>query len=463
MALGVYTASMAPGLTWAHDSADGGELAAAAWSLGIPHPPGYPTYVLLAHLLTYLPIGEVATRTNLLSALCAAATAALVAWTLARAGCRWAAAAAAGDALALAPLLWSQATVTEVHTLNGLFAALLAAWALLSGRGRRGRAWALAVGAAWGLSMGNHPTALFCAPLVALALGRSGRRWGWGVAGVMLGLGVYLYLPLRAAAAPPINWGDPRTLGRFWWTVSGAPYRQFVLSLPLAYLPARSLAWIRLLTDQFSPLGLALALWGAAALRVEDRPFLAATGGTIALVSLFALGYNTSDSYLYLIPAVVCLGLWLGVGMDALLSVLFARAHWAAWGMAALLLLLPVAGLLLRFPVFDLSADRTPEEFGAAVLTQAPPRAVVFSRQDAHTFTLWYLQQTQGLRPDVVVVDVDLTEYPWYNEPLSVRLSGDVSALAALAEVDLRQAAMVLGRPACWIGVQYASLQCANP
>ena len=81
----LYLATLAPGLTWAHDSSDGGELAAAAYTLGIAHPPGYPTYVLLAHLFTRLPVGEVATRTNLFSAVSAAAASALVTLNLARA------------------------------------------------------------------------------------------------------------------------------------------------------------------------------------------------------------------------------------------------------------------------------------------------------------------------------------------------------------------------------------------
>lgn len=470
VSLGFYLATLAPGLTWAHDSGDGGELAAAARTLGIPHPPGYPTYLLLAHLFTLLPVGEVATRTNLLSAVCAAGTAALLTWTLARAGGRRAAAVGAGLALAFSPLLWSQATVTEVHTLNGLFAALLLALAALAEpraprTPRQSALLALAVGSAWGLSLGNHPTALFCAPLVFLALWRLRRPGFFGIAGVALGLAVYLYLPLRAAADPPINWGDPRTPERFWWMISGAPYRPFIFSLPQEYLPARLLAWAGLLTQQFGGVGLAVAALGAAALWTTERPLLWATGTTVALCSVFAVGYNTSDSYLHLIPALVCLGLWLGVGMNGLISALAARARWAARVVAVLTVVLPLAAGICRFPALDLSGDRAAHDFGAAILAQTPAGAVVPSRRDAHTFALWYFQHALGRRPDVIVVDLDLLGYDWYTAHLARQpgAPGWADMLLAGGEDDLRQAAQTLGRPICRIGPEGTGLICAGP
>jgi len=57
---------------------DSGELTTAAWSLGVAHPPGFPFYVLMAHLATWVPIGSVAVRVNAASALFAALAAALL-------------------------------------------------------------------------------------------------------------------------------------------------------------------------------------------------------------------------------------------------------------------------------------------------------------------------------------------------------------------------------------------------
>jgi hypothetical protein len=467
--LGFYLATLAPGLAWAHDSGDGGELAAAARTLGIPHPPGYPTYLLLAHLFTHLPVGQVATRLNLFSAVCAAATASLLTWTLARRGVSQAGAVGAGLALAFSPLLWSQATITEVHTLNGLFTALLLALVTLAEFGtcrsqRQVSLLALTVGGTWGLSLGNHPTALFGGPLVLLTLWRL-RRFGPGAIGVVLGLAVYLYLPLRAASGSPINWGDPQTLERFWWVISGTPYRPFIFALPLHHLPTRLLSWTGLLTQQFGWVGLMMTALGAAVLWTADGSLFGATGTTVLLCSFFAIGYDTTDSYLYLMPALICLGLWLGIGMGWLISALAERTHSVAYLGAVLAIVLPLIAAAYRFPTLDRSDDRAADDFGAAILVQAPPKAVILSQRDTYTFALWYFQYALGQRPDVTVVDSDLLGYDWYVASLSQRLAAPalVSPCLAVGGENPQQSANLLNRPVCQISSEGTVLMCADP
>lgn len=145
IALGVYLATLPAGLTWAHDSADGGDLVAAALVTGVAHPTGYPTFTLLARLFAALPWGSPAWRVALLSACCGALAAALVTATVLdlqlprdrdnpslpalAAHPSWsgvAAATTAGLMLAFSTLLWGQSTVAEVYALLACFAAALA-------------------------------------------------------------------------------------------------------------------------------------------------------------------------------------------------------------------------------------------------------------------------------------------------------------------------------------------------
>ena len=118
--LAIYLGTLALGLTWANAGSDGGDLIAAAATGGIAHPTGYPLYLLLARLFQFLPLGSLAFRANLLSAIATALAAALVYGLVMRSSSssrevlNWPAGLAAGYAFGLAPLIWSQAVMTEV-------------------------------------------------------------------------------------------------------------------------------------------------------------------------------------------------------------------------------------------------------------------------------------------------------------------------------------------------------------
>ncbi len=110
---------------------DSGELVAAVHTLGIPHPSGFPLYVLLGKLWTLvLPVGSIAFRMSLFSAMCAAAacTVLLVVGRVVGLGRR--AAIFGALMLGLAPSFWSQANIQRVYTLNALSLVVAVLFAL---------------------------------------------------------------------------------------------------------------------------------------------------------------------------------------------------------------------------------------------------------------------------------------------------------------------------------------------
>src|SRR5881396_41572 len=66
-----YARTLAPGVTWANDGADSGDLVTAAATLGVAHPTGYPTYLILARLFQLIPVGDLALRSTIVSAVAA--------------------------------------------------------------------------------------------------------------------------------------------------------------------------------------------------------------------------------------------------------------------------------------------------------------------------------------------------------------------------------------------------------
>ena len=448
LALAVYLLTAPAGLTWVHDSADGGDLITAALVTGVAHPTGYPTFTLLARWFTRLPWGTPAWRVTLLSAsggaLAAAAVAATmqtwldgdskwIAWPLREEapgatpplprGLAALVAGATGLMLAFTTLLWGQSTVAEVYALQAGLAAVLI-WTLARWRCGHGRAWAALAGFVLGLALGNHVTAVWLLPLAGtwLLAGRRPLPWrALGVFGVALlaGLAVYAYLPAAASGNPPVNWGDPQSWDGFWWLVSGRLYHSFVFSTGWPDALARLAAWAGLLWRDFLPWGVALALAGLG-LAFRSKPWLAAGAVASLLLGLiWAIGYDTSDSLLTLLPGWVIVALGAGLGLAALVRWLVAFRDWGPGLAAALCMVVAVTPLALHWPTQDVHRDRQAEDFLAAIMETVDPEALVVTAGDRATFALWYGRYGLEQRLDVVPVSRDLWSLTSYRETVA--------------------------------------------
>lgn len=441
--LAIYLMSMAPGLTWANQGSDGGDLIAAAATGGVAHPTGYPVYLLLARAFQMLPIGSLAYRTNLMSAIAAAFAAVLMyalnirSLPLFKERPNWLAGLASAFAFGLAPLIWSQAVITEVYALHTLFVMLLLYLfsdnlpAFFTPKRQDGL-----LGLTFGLAVGNHVTTVLLLPLLLfssiirksatldtiqavrrwqLDKGSLLRRFAWLGAGLL----VYLSLPLRALSNPPLNWGDPVTLDGFGWLVSAKIYQDqlFVLTPALALERMRGAAG--LLLDQFGAVGLLIGLIG---LIVFFRPsrLVGNTLWIVAAFSIFSIVYATNDSFLYLIPVFLAFAIWIGMGLAGLMEMTVKRNSKIGWALGSIFILYLFVQAGVHWPQVDASHDLRAEQFGQAVLAQAPADAILFAKGDQAIFTMWYFLYAMHERPDLVIVATDLLRFDWYQKTLHV-------------------------------------------
>lgn len=430
VALGIYLATMAPSLTLAHGGSDGPELAVAVETLGIPHPTGYPTYVLLAQAFRALPGGTLAGRLNLLSALAGALTVgltALIATELFEERHRPPALIAgltAGLSLAGAGLFWSQALITEVYTLHCLFLAL-AGWLLLRWR-RAGGAYLALAGLSLGLGLGNHTSLVFLLPGAVLFLiltrHRRPRWWELLLSGglLLLGLGIYLYLPLRAAADPWLNWGDPDNWGRLRAHASAQDYRPYLFQVPWPQVVDNLSTTARWLLRDLGYWGIPLAIAGLLLLGREDRPALALTATPPLLGLLLAVTYGGDHSWAHLLPLYVAGALWAGVAGGVLAHSLQRWRPRITW-VALLLPMLSVILIVGGWSRWTLRREPGPLPALKERLATLPADAVLLSDRDEATFPIWYAQVVQGIRPDLVPVDTRLLEQAWYRQQLPAR------------------------------------------
>ncbi|HEX2173619.1 MAG TPA: DUF2723 domain-containing protein, partial [Dehalococcoidia bacterium] len=324
---------------------DSGEFQALIPSLGIPHPTGYPLYVLIGKALTLLPIGEPAFSLSVLAAIFGALSAGfvmLVALDLSRDAL---AAGLAAGFFALSPIVVQQAVTPEVYAPH---LALIAAIIWLLGRCREAAQRRVATGlVALGLGLGlaHHRTIVLVGPAVLTAwllAGRSTPRprhllvWLGLLTAPLLS---YLYFVWRW----PANVGRPITAEEFRDLVFADRFQTLIDAAAILSIERHQLL-VALLAEQMTGLGLIFGLCGLvwAAVREPSRalPPVALAGATLA----FAAVYQVPDVAAFLLPVQIVLA----VGAAVTLRVL--RVWGGGWSyafgsvtLAAVVLLLIVA------------------------------------------------------------------------------------------------------------------------
>lgn len=312
-------------------------------------------------------------------------------------------------ALATSGILWSQAVIAEVYTLQLFFASAITL-CLLKWRQDPGRTqWLWLAGLLGGVGLGSHMTLalvlLPAAALVAWIAISHHNPWrtvlGGGLS-FLLGLLVFLYLPWRAAQASPINWGSANTWSGFWWLVSAAPYRHLAFGLPWEHLPQRVSALANLVGSQFQWWGLFLGLLGLFYLWQKDRPWALFSGAIALLTTVYAITYDTTDSYVYLLPLALVLSWWLAVGIAQVMHWIARRPGAQAAGLSALalglLVLVPGVNVARSYGAQDLSRSREAEVYARNVWQATEPDAIIMSDRDAQLFALWYFDVIEAPR-----------------------------------------------------------------
>ena len=396
----VYLLSLAPTVT----GEDSGELVAAAYTLGIPHPSGYPLWCLVTQPFLLLPIGDIAYRANLASAVTTALACTLLIQLLI---ClRVAPIHRIGPVLLLAfsSTLWAQSVIAEVYPLALL--TLVALGVCLCGwqAQPKSQQWMHASAFLSGLCLTAHHTVLLLYPLIFLvALKIGGRRlllptvW----LALLAGASIYLYLPIRAAAHPAMNWGNPDTPARFWAQVTRSQYPSLLAAhhspeLSLGQLKATAVFFLRQWPWPVSLLVALGALLGARRHRVIAAAFVILSAG-FALLLNFGLDYEEVHiAEVFFIPA------WL---MVVLLLALGSQRFGTRGAVATIVMAL--VSLPGNFQACTMAGNTVARRYGEDVLKTLPANALLFTGADYEAFPITYLQVVEGRRPDVIALNED--------------------------------------------------------
>ena len=474
VALLLYSWTLAPTITLT----DSGELIVVARGLGIAHPPGVPLWIILAHLASLVPLGNVAQRINFSSALFAALTCAMLALVVAeviitasylaaakrrKRGTKKieelgvthpmvaAPALGAGLLLAFSRTLWSYATITEVYALNTLLILvicfLMLRWrrwivedrmhiSTVSNPGQVTRHDAFLYSAAliFGLALGvHHVTVALTLPAVAVIVFRTqgvrfftSRRF---VYAALISIGalvaVYAYLPLAASRSPVINWGHPRSLQEIWWHLTGRQY-QVYFSFKPEIMGEQFAEFCRMALREFGfpwlPLSLVLAFAGLTDAFKRDRTifwFLL----TIVIADLaYALSYEIAeDKDAYYLPTFISIAIAAGLGIRWLIrSAVSKSLPVAKPSLVAVVAVLVVSTIALtaNWPFNNRRRYFIAHDYVDNLLKAIAPSGLLLTLDWQVVSPMFYAQEIEHLRPDVKVVDINLLRRSWYFDYL---------------------------------------------
>lgn len=423
-ALMLYVGTLAPTIL----PADSGEFQLVSAVLGIAHPPGYPLYTMLGRLFTLLPIGEIAWRVNLYGAVCGALTLAVIARSVRRAVGSTSATLIAVGALGLTATYWAQSTTANIRTLTALLTALSLARLLRWGE-TRSRRDLIAFAVCFGLGVGHHASiGLLGFPFLAYILVADPRivlqpkRWGGAALALIASLAVLAYLPLRSLMGSSFDSSPIRTWDAFVTHVLALGFGgDFLHYRTWNTLAPRAGVWVEIMRLQFGailPWTMLLAVWPTA--RSNWRTLLL-LGGTWAINTLAAITYRAPQTVEYLIPSYVALAMLLGYGLG------LAQRAWPRWANATVvagLALLAASNGVANWPSYHtLRQDTSARDYAEAILRDAPADALILSSWHRAT-PFWYLQQVEGMRPDVEVTYV-YPEGATPNEQVWLRRIGE--------------------------------------
>ena len=404
---------------------DDGLFILSSYFLGIEHPPGYPLFTLIGHLFTYLPLGSVAYRVHLASAMFGALTCG-AAWLCARALVDGRLPAyLAALALGVSPVFWSQAIIAEVYTLNTFFFLSLVFMGLQAcppslqdgtsaGHGRL-LPWMALV---FGLSLSNHyPLMLLVAPAFVVLLWPLRRellrRFGVLAWLVILGLAPYVWMVRRSWMALPISFNGPlETIQEIVFFLSRAGYADVDHSVSATWLDhVRFFEFFcRELLRQFAVIGTLLAAagfavqWRILGRRVAAFMTVAFLGPSVLLLLLLGLDYDSFRAHVFHVfplPAYAIGALWMALGFAWAVQRYARRpAHAPAVGAAVLAVIFVVGARINLFANDDWGA-----RYAQTVLKTLPSNAVVITTGDPDLAPMAYFHMVENQRPDITLYD----------------------------------------------------------
>ena len=410
----VYLYTMHPTVSPYRDS---GDLIAAAFTLGIAHPPGYPLYAITGKLfVSEIRLANKGYVMNLMSAFFASAGLSLLALAVLELSGTFFACFAVLF-LAFSPAYWRLAQVSEMYSLNAFFAAAIIYFAAKEFHGKAaaektaGSGAACFLGFLCGFACANHPTIAFLFPGLLWLVYRSAplrpRDYLYCAVFFAAGISADLFIMVRASTHPALDWGKPDTVLGFLRAVTRADYgglklhpEQSKFSWTAGIIWGHFVVYLKSLISQFTLPAALIGAWGVF-LKRKGKFYKFLFVSLVISGPLFIILSNLPPSEKTTLPILephlllpnLIFALFIAAGVRKLME----------YGPAAKAVVIALLVVLfsMKLPLCSYREHFYAYDYGKNLLKTAPPGSIIYDPDDATAFIVSYLQVTAGKRPDI--------------------------------------------------------------
>jgi hypothetical protein len=426
----IYLLTLAPTLY----NLDSAELTTAAATGGLVRATGYPTYLILGRLWSWLPFGDVGFRLNLASAFYGAVAILCSEFILRRMQIKAWARFCAWGLLTIAPYFWAMSIIAEVYTLHlalmGITILTLLRWVEKPTPFRFFLPVMLTT-----VGLGNHAATVLLVPayvwFVLVSHPRHLRRPRTliaGMIGVLLGTVVFLYLPLAYLQNPAFNYAgqfdatgrfvpvDLTTLAGLRWLVTGQSFSGLMFGYQWPEIGPEIWKYAQQLWAAFFAIGIGPGLIGLVKSWQKDWR----QGSLLSLVflanAIFYINYRVVDKNTMFLPTYFIWAIWVGIGLQTILNwwqaqddkgALGRNAYFSsivAWAIQGIVIVAVLLALFWNWSRVSLADDMSTRQQSEEILALVEPEAIVFGWWETVP-GIQYLQLVEGVRPDVLAIN----------------------------------------------------------
>jgi hypothetical protein len=435
-ALGFYSRQICPTFYfW-----DSAELAAAIASGGIPHPPGFPLYLILAKIFCSIVPYDIGMATSLFSAFCGSGAVAvfyLICQKLFNKYSRDAVLSrvmSLGVSICLAATasLTAQSTRAEVYSLNILMfpiAIYFLSDLFYSNKADKSKAKRFMIASLFlGLGLANHHLTIILVLPALIYLGLN-LKFDFkailaSILALIIPITLYGYLVFLAAKAPDLNWGNPVNLGGLLAVITGKGFSTPATAFSIGHLSENFVFGLSLLYRQIGPTLAVLAIIGLI-FSWRSNQKLSVFLLICVVFNLFSTIFNeyyyyeNADIHGYLLISLVCIIIYSLMGLREV--ALKIRAKYARALAIIILVVAIIIPVYMNYGWADLSSNSAAKNLSLSYIEGCPNRSLVITSSYNSYFILKALQDVYGERKDLLVTNVYLFGQRWYREEVARR------------------------------------------